>query len=65
MMLRDQKERERTGQRKFLSSFFFLLFKGFFFLIWTIFKVVLEFVTLLFLFYVLVFGHEAPGNLSS
>ena len=32
---------------------------------WTIFKVFLEFVTLLFLFYVLVFSHEAPGNLSS
>ena len=32
---------------------------------WTIFKVFLEFVTLLFLFYVLVFSYEAPGNLSS
>ena len=44
---------------------FLIFFKGFFlllFLMWTIFKVTTEFVTILFLFYVLVFwffGHKA------
>ena len=37
------------------SHFVFTFLKDFFFLMWTIFKVFIEFVTILFLFYVLVF----------
>ena len=51
----------------FPKSIFFLnisfkkkkCFLGVFFLMWTIFKVFMEFVTILFLFYVLGFSHEA------
>ena len=43
----------------FCYFYFFLLFLKSFFLIWTIFKVLVAFVIILFLFYVLVFfGHE-------
>ena len=41
-----------TKPRKVVTSFFF---KDFFFLMWTIFKVFTEFVTILLLFYVLFF----------
>ena len=41
----------------FLSFFFF-------FLMWTIKKVFIEFVTILLLFYVLIFGQEACGILA-
>ena len=39
----------------YLGFYVFLFLKIFFFLMWTIFKVFLEFVTILLLFYVLVF----------
>ena len=39
-----------------------LIFKAFFFfLMWTIFKVLIEFVTILLLFYILVLGHKVCG----
>ena len=41
------------------------LIEFFFFLMWTIFKVFIEFVTILFLFCVLAFGYEACGILAS
>ena len=49
----------------FLSPwlFFFLIFL--FFQMWTIFKVFIKFVTILLLFYTLLFGHEACGILPS
>ena len=43
----------------------FYFFKDFFFLMWTIFKVIIEFVTILFLFYVLVFWLPGMWDLSS
>lgn len=43
----------------------FILFSFFFFLIWTIFKVFFEFVTILLLFYVLIFGLQGMWDLSS
>ena len=43
-------------------SFFFRIF---FFLMWTIFKVFIEFVTILLLFYVLVFWPQGMWDLSS
>ena len=42
--------------------FVFAFFKGFFFLMWTIFKVFIEFVTTLLLFYVLVFWLRDVGS---
>ena len=46
-----------TGATYFLTTFFYFIF----FLLWTIFKVLIEFVTILLLFCVFwVFGHEAP-----
>ena len=42
----------------------FYLFLKFLFLMWMIFKVFIEFVTILFLFYVWVFGPEACGILA-
>ena len=47
----------------FQVFFFFKLF--FFFLMWTIFKVFIEFVTILLLFYVLVFWPRGMWDLSS
>ena len=44
---------------------FVFLFLRFFFLMWTIFKVFIEFVTILFLFYVLVFWPQIMWDLSS
>ena len=44
---------------------FFFLFKIFFFLMWTIFKVFIEFVTVLLLFYVLLFWPWGMWDLSS
>ena len=40
-------------------------FQFFFFLMWTIFKVCIEFVTVLFLLYIYTYGWEMCGNLSS
>ena len=51
-----------------ISNLFFVLkvlfFLFFFLLLWTIFKVFIEFVTTSLLFYVLVFGHEPSGILT-
>ena len=48
----------------FLNGWTSFLFKFFFFLILTIFKVFIEFVTILFLFYVLAFWPQACGILA-
>ena len=52
----------RKESKGLTHSFHFLRF--FFFLMWTILKVFIEFVTILFLFYVLVFGCKARGILA-
>ena len=69
VMLRGGSEGRGEARTEKILRFLFLPFCKFFFggvgRIWTIFKVFLEFVTLSFLFYVLVFSHEAPGNLNS
>ena len=60
----------RTGpglvvQWGYPHSFFFFFNFFFFFLMWTTFKVFIEFVTILFLFYVLVFWPRGMWDLSS
>ena len=47
----------------FLFFILFYFFKDFFLLMWTAFKVFIEFVTILFPFHVLVFGRQACGYL--
>ena len=68
VMLRGGSEGRGEARTEKILRFLFLPFFKFFFFgggIWTIFKVFLEFVTLSFLFYVLIFSHEAPGNVNS
>ena len=49
----------------FFLKLFLLLLYLFFFLMWTIFKVFIELITILFLFYVLVFWLEGMWDLMS
>ena len=53
----------KSGLQGYINFLFF--FKGFFFLMWTIFTAFIKFVTILLLFYVLVFWPQGVWDLSS